>query len=454
MDTDQEKKNGSEQSHIRQTIMKRKGSKKAFFKKLILVCVLAAAAGAVAALVFASLLPVITNINKQTEQAERVTIAADDDPVTETAEESVSVTEEPVSEPEVTEEPQEEAEIVKKTSEQKFMPTPTPVYIPYELTVDEYIGLQDEMMDIAEEASRSVVTVTAITSQLDYFNQSVENEQTISGVIVAENDDSYFVLTESRIINNVERIQVTFNDGCIADAIFIKDDPDTGLAIIRVSASDLPQETKDAIVVCALGNSYYVETGDMVIAIGSPNGYIESVEFGRVTSTGTVISAVDCEYNLIATDIIGSDSGSGVLVNLKGAVVGIIDQSFSTTQSQIVTALSISQLKSLIEKLTNGEMRAYVGIKGREVTESINSITGIPRGVLVTEVCDDSPAMYAGITPLDVITGINEEKIVTMLQYKNTLYNLEPGSEVTITALRKGAEGYTEIEFTFEMGEI
>ena len=66
----------------------------------------------------------------------------------------------------------------------------------------------------------------------------------------------------------------------------------------------------------------------------------------------------------------------------------------------------------------------------------------------------ESPAFYAGLSAYDVITMVNENKIIAMSDYINALSLLETGQEVTVKALRKGAEGYAEIEFTVEIGEL
>ncbi len=436
---------------IRQTIKGKKPSCKAVFIRLLIVAAFAAVAAFVAAIVFVNTKSIAENMSGKAESNPRITIAPDEQN-TDTL--SDSSTESEKSDSTDTSSASGENTDTQVTTS----PVPTaPVQnepVKEDTSVNDYIHLQDQLMDIANESMKCMVSVTAISSQMDYFNQSVEDKKTASGVIIAQNDSSYFILTEERIIENVERIQITFNDGAIVDAIFQMSDPDTGLAVLKVNSEDIPEETISGITTAPLGNSYSVEIGDTVIALGSPNGYSNSVEFGRITSDSEIISAIDCEYNLLVTDIIGSDSGSGILVNLKGFVVGVIDQSFCDNGSQIVMALSISQLKGLIEKLTNAERRSYIGIKGKEVTESVSNITGIPKGVIVTSVEEDSPALYAGLTQYDVITALGDVKITDMSQYKTALYDITPGEQVVVYALRKGAEGYKEINFTVETGEI
>ena len=95
--------------------------------------------------------------------------------------------------------------------------------------------------------------------------------------------------------------------------------------------------------------------------------------------------------------ILGSTDGSGILVNLDGEIVGIIAQSYSAKGNNVVTGIAISQIKKLIENLSNNVSRAYIGIRGQDVTEELSDKTGIPKGVLISRVADDSPAMMAGM---------------------------------------------------------
>ena len=111
-------------------------------------------------------------------------------------------------------------------------------------------------------------------------------------------------------------------------------------------------------------------------------------------------------------------------------------------------------LKELIERLSNNESQAYIGIKGQDVTAQISEKTGIPKGVLVTGVQVESPAMYSGIKEYDVIVKVGEEKISTLKQYHDSLSKLVPGQTVILTAMRKGAEGYVEVAFNVTVGEI
>ena len=323
-----------------------------------------------------------------------------------------------------------------------------------ESSLKNYEALYQDMLGVTEKPKRALVTVIGITNQMDYFNQNYENQQQISGLIVADNEQDLFILTEYRIVENVERIQVTFWDETMVDATYQRHDPSTGLTIVKVDESKLDEGTRNGLAVAPLGSSYLVSQGDPVVAVGSPVGYSDSIAYGVVTSVTNKISALDNEYNLLTTDILGSTDGSGILVNLDGEIVGIIAQSYSAKGNNVVTGIAISQIKKLIENLSNNVSRAYIGIRGQDVTEELSDKTGIPKGVLISRVADDSPAMMAGMKEYDVIVKLGEHKVETIQQYHEQLGKYSTGDVVTVTAMRKGAEGYAEMTFDVTIGEV
>ena len=94
-------------------------------------------------------------------------------------------------------------------------------------------------------------------------------------------------------------------------------------------------------------------------------------------------STVDANYKVISTDINASDAGSGALINLKGEVVGLMLQSYSTREAQsTMTAISISQISKLLEKMSNGESPAYLGLEICTVTAEIAKSNELPKAYI------------------------------------------------------------------------
>ena len=322
-----------------------------------------------------------------------------------------------------------------------------------DMTLDTYQEIYDQMNAIAKETMHCVVTVTGISSSEDWFNITTESIRQASGVIVAESNREYYILTEYRTVDKVDRIMITFPDGSLADGRYQMHDPNTGLTILKVDMDDLTSDCIANVMIATLGNSYEIQQGEAVIAIGSPMGYSNSIVHGQVTSTTSTVSAYDVQYNLLITNILGSSNGSGILADLDGNVIGIIAQKFSDENSKnVITGLPISQLKSLISVLSNNGQIPYLGIKGQNVTTEISKQTGMPKGIYVNELDLDSPALQAGIQKADIIIEYDGKSVETMYQYSENLSKGSPGDVVDVTVMRKGAEGYVEFEFQVTLG--
>lgn len=352
--------------------------------------------------------------------------------------------------------PEPTKEISKPTQEPTKQPTQEPVQDEEseELSLEDFREVYREVLEKAEVPERSMVMVQGITSDVDWMQNAYENAKQVSGFLVADNGKEYFVLNEYRAVDQVDRILVTFANGTTVDAHFQKQDPGTGLAILKIDKEEVDQETREAVAVAELGISSTIRRGETVLAIGSPAGYSNAISYGMVTSVSNTKNTLDNEYHLLTTDIMGDKEGSGVLVDLDGKIVGIIAQSFSVDNKNVVTALPISELKGMIETLSNNEELNYLGVRGQDIESHLAQKTGIPKGVYVNAVEEDSPAMVGGIQNGDVIVKIAENSVETLRQMRNELDKYKPDQKITVTAMRKGAEGYVEIVFDVTVGAL
>lgn len=317
-----------------------------------------------------------------------------------------------------------------------------------ELEITDYQMLYDKLYDTAKEASKSVVTVTGVTSEVDWFNATFESQGSSAGVIIADNGREYFIVTDSSRIESVESISVTFADGTHAAAELRKTDSISGLAVITVAGNQLPKETKENIAVAVLGNSNAATLlGSPVIALGSPLGTSNSVLYGTVTSIGNPLNLVDSSYKLLTTDMYASKNAGGVLVTLSGRVVGIINMNYNSEDMEhLLSAIGISELKRTVEMLSNAQDKAYLGIYGTDVTWDAYNNLNVPLGAYVTSIEMDSPAMQVGIQSGDVIVRIDETEIASYGEYINVLNKLTPEIPVVVTVKRQVAEEYKEVE--------
>ena len=318
-------------------------------------------------------------------------------------------------------------------------------------TIEDYQALQSQLYAIGREANRFVVTVTGIQSNTDWFNNPYENRDEASGIIIANNSQELLILTEKKVIASAQEIYVTFIDDVTVHASMKQYDGNTGIAILSVALSDLEQETLNAITIAKLGNSLSIPQGTLAIAVGSPMGMNFSILTGNVTSTTNTISTVDANYNVFTTDIVASESGSGALLNVKGEVIGIVMQDYSRQgDANTLTAVSISDLKSLIEKLSNGNEVAYLGLGISTVTAEIEEVYDIPKGVYIKEVKMDSPAMNAGLQSGDVITEMDGVAILDEATYERRMLQVKPGDKVRVIIKRQSSDGYVSIRCDVE----
>lgn len=327
------------------------------------------------------------------------------------------------------------------------------VVVQEKLEPENYQELQNKLYAIGQRANKSMVTVTGVTSNMDWFNTPYESENSSAGIIIGDNGQELLILTEKKIIVNAEAIHITFIDETEASASLKKYDGNTGIAVIAVPLSEIPEETMEQISVAALGNSYAITQGTSVIAIGSPSGANYTILCGTITSSQNTVSTIDTNYTIFTTDIIGSENGSGVLINLDGEVVGLVLQDYSNQSNRnTVTALSISELKQVIEDLSNNRDIPYVGLRISTVTNQIAQEYGIPQGIYIKSVELDSPAMAAGLQEADVITAVNGEEVINVVQYYQRIYERQPEDAITISIKRQSGEGYVDLECNVTVG--
>ena len=321
------------------------------------------------------------------------------------------------------------------------------VIVEAELTLDEYEELYSQMRMIAGNASKALVTVTAVNNDVDWFNEEYENSGHSAGMIIGDNGVELLVLTKYSLVEASDGIRVTFIDDTMANAVLKKYDVITNLAVISVNLSDISDNTKEEINRAILGNSMKLEAGTPVIALGRADGSAKSMKIGTLTSTQNKQSAIDAEYTILVTDMMKNIGSDGVLINLDGQIVGVIqEQHLSANMDHVISAYGISDIKSLLEHLSNSQDIAYLGIKGVTVAQEALR-QGVPSGVYVTEVIMNSPAMLGGIQTGDVIQAINGQKITQMSELTAVLERLSNRQNTSLEGRRLTKDGYKKINY-------
>lgn len=315
------------------------------------------------------------------------------------------------------------------------------------LSSADYASIYDSLREVAQNAETSIVTVTAATQDTDFINDSFVREASTSGLIVAITDSETLILADSRNISDAQTIMVTFNDESYAEAKIKATDHVTGLCIITVSNSDIADETAEVITAATLGTSLTANLqGTPVIAVGSPTGTPESFCYGMITSTGQVLDLTDSRYSLMTTDIYASPRASGFIINLSGSVIGVIDMSYNEEGLEnIISAIGISDVKTLIQNLSNGIVPPYFGIHASDIPTYLTEDGSLPTGVYVSKIETGSPAMDSGLQSGDIITKIDGESVTSYSQLLGLLYARSSGDTITITVMRQTPDSYTEL---------
>ena len=225
---------------------------------------------------------------------------------------------------------------------------------------------------------------------------------------------------------------------------------------MAVELSQIDEEDRHNYTMAELGNSRSRSIkGKPVIALGDPLGVNDSMAIGQITSGSVVVDKTDSNVSLLTTDIYGSTNASGVLCDFDGKVLGIICHDGNTQDvKNLIRAYSITDIKSTIEKILNGQDIAYLGIEGTDVTDEISDTYGIPKGAYVTQVVVDSPAMKAGIQNGDVIVKLGTKDINSFTDYKEAMLKSQPKDATTVTIKRLGREEYVDISYEVVLGKL
>lgn len=416
---------------IKEKMKERPISRKKLLRRTMITAAMAVIFGLIACFTFLVLEPVFSNM-----------LYPEEEPI------QVQLQEEGINEEMRPEDMLLEEETEEETEE---VQSSTTVIEKVELEVSDYQKLHRKMYALAQETTKSLVTVTGVSSDVDWFDNTFESKGQTAGIIVADNGKELLVLADYAALSEAEQLQVSFFDESVATASLKQVDAHTGLAVFSILREEIPKETFSQIKIIELGGSGKNLMGSAVIAIGSPLGSGSSVIYGMITSSGNMESLVDGSYRLLTTDMYGASNASGALINLSGQVVGIVCNS-AQKKDKLITAYGISDLKKVIEKLSNGQEIAELGVYGTDVTNEAYYNLNVPKGAYVTGIKMDSPAMEAGIQSGDVIVQIGDASTNTIAGLHDAVLKCTPDTRVSVTLMRQGPESYQEMIVEVTLG--
>ena len=287
--------------------------------------------------------------------------------------------------------------------------------------------------------------------------QTPKREATGSGVIIS--NDGYIV-TNNHVVEGADELTVTLNDNREYSARIIGTDKTTDLALIKVSAKDLPT--------MPIGDSNNLKVGEWVLAVGNPFNLNSTVTAGIVSAKARSLGANGVESFIQTDAAINAGNSGGALVNTKGELVGINAMLYSQTGSYSGYGFAIPTniMNKVVDDLKKygTVQRAILDIKGSDVHNYIDAQKdkgekvdlGTNDGIYIAEVTEGGAGEAAGLQKGDVIVSIDNKKVTKMSELQEYLNGKRPGDKVSITYLRnkksitksttlKNAQGNTNV---------
>jgi serine protease Do len=243
-----------------------------------------------------------------------------------------------------------------------------------------------------------------------------------------------YILTNNHVIAGADEIAVKLDDGKEYHAEVVGRDPKTDLALIKT------KKALDVETGVDLGDSNRIEIGEWVMAIGNPFGLERTVTVGILSAKGRVIGAGPYDDFLQTDAAINPGNSGGPLFNMKGEVIGINTAIVATGQG-IGFAIPINMAKELLPQLEKGKVtRGWLGVSIQEITEEIAKSFSLeePKGALVAEVMEDTPAARSGFERGDVIIEFDGKDIDTPSELQRIVAGTEPDKRVKVKVIRDG----------------
>ena len=268
-----------------------------------------------------------------------------------------------------------------------------------------------------------------------------------SGMIL---DDQGHILTNNHVVADVDKLQVKLADGQSFDAEVVSTDPRTDVAIIKIKG-DLPRD----LPTVQLGDSDSLRPGDLVMAIGAPFGFQQTVTHGIISATGrSDVGIADFEDFLQTDAPIDPGNSGGPLVNMQGQVIGM-NSAIATSVGQfsgVGFAIPINMIKTMMPTLIAGGKieRGMLGVGIQNLTPQLAQSFGLSNtnGALVSQVTDDSPAQKAGIKPGDVIVKFDGKDVIDTTRLRNLVAANKPGTKATLDFIRDGKPQTVDVTLT------
>ncbi len=309
--------------------------------------------------------------------------------------------------------------------------------------------------EIAKSVGPSIVGIRMTVANGRGYFPGQQNGSTAEGSGIIISQDGYIMTNYHVVIyadprNGVDgntTLEVFLPDKRQTKAKFIGGDSKNDLAVIKIDLGNLP--------VAELGDSSQLEVGEPAVAIGNPLGmeFAGSVTVGVISALNRTVDVGDRTMKLIQTDAaINPGNSGGALVNSQGQVIGINSIKISVAGVEgLGFAIPINDAKPIIDQLMMFgyvKGRPLIGISGREITQVISQSYGIPEGIYVLDVSQDSGAANAGIKKGDILTSLAGQEVKTLKDLDTVKQQYKAGDTVDAVVFRKGSTLTLKLTFS------
>ncbi|CAM3800446.1 trypsin-like peptidase domain-containing protein [Bordetella tumulicola] len=258
-----------------------------------------------------------------------------------------------------------------------------------------------------------------------------------SGVIV--NGDGY-VLTNYHVVEAADAIEVALADGRAGTAKVVGADPETDLAVLKLSDSLRP------LPVAKFATDRSLHVGDVVLAIGNPFGVGQTTTQGIVSALGRNGLGINTYENFIQTDAaINPGNSGGALIDTQGNLVGINAAIYSETGGSlgIGFAIPVDTARKIMEEIikTGAVQRGWLGIEPQDITPDLARAFGLPadtHGVVIAGVMRNGPAGKAGLRVGDIVQTVDDAQVLDTMTMLRLIAALPPGEKATLDIVRGG----------------
>jgi Do/DeqQ family serine protease len=294
--------------------------------------------------------------------------------------------------------------------------------------------IQTVITELAESAKPSVVNLFPLSGPgraRELPQERIPNSPgSGSGVII---DADGHIVTNNHVIGDATEIEVRLSDKSTLIGQVIGKDPDTDLAVIKVTP-------EHPLTYAKFGDSSSVRVGQWVLAVGNPFGLDRTVTLGVVSGIGRENVNLSRYENFIQTDAsINPGNSGGPLFNLRGEVIGINTAIINFAQG-IGFAIPSNMAKQVIQQLVvkGRVVRGWLGVGIQPLTPELARKFGVREGegVLVNEVFEKDPAASAGIKPGDIITKIDGNLVDSPNRLSRIVAGLPPGATAKVEVVR------------------